>query len=114
MNCNYKGTNCRECTLECEEKAPAVLPDETSANEINQLHNNTNEELLKEFIELRERFKTLYEETGLCSTENRYGIQLTERMFLNTFKDYEVWYFSENYPEQLTAKYNGVEFFCIR
>jgi hypothetical protein len=109
MNCNYEGSNCKFCEIDCN--APVT---EQGASKINQLHNNTNEELLKEFIELRERFQSLYEETGLCSIENEYGIHLTERMFLNTFKDYEVSYFSENSPERLTAKYNGVVFFCIR
>lgn len=109
MNCNYEGTNCKFCEIDCN--APVT---EQGASKINQLHNTTNEELLKEFIELRERFRLLYRETGLISVENDYGIHLTEKMFLETFDQYNVSYHGPQYPTKLTAKYNGVEFFCIR
>lgn len=112
MNCNYEGTNCKFCGIDCNEKAPVT---EQGASEINQLHNNTNEELLKEFIELRERFQPLYEETGLCSIENSIGIHLTPEMFFDTFQTYKTKpRKSKGYPEELYAYYNNIKFFCIR
>lgn len=112
MNCNYEGTNCKFCEIDCN--ATEGLEPETIANKNNQLHNNTDEELLKQFIELRERFQPLYRETGLISIENGGGIHLTPEMFLEIFGQYNISYHSPKYPTKLTAKYNGVEFFCIR
>jgi hypothetical protein len=112
MNCNYEGTNCKFCEIDCNEKAPVT---EQGASKINQLHNNTNEELLKEFIELRERFQPLYRETGLISIENGGGIMLTPEMFFDTFQTYKTKpRNSKGYPEELYAYYNNIKFFCVR
>ena len=97
-----------------KESVGTAIP-ETDSSEINQLHNTTNEELLKEFIELRERFQPLYRETGLISIENGGGIMLTPEMFFDTFQTYKTKpRNSEEYPEELYAYYNNVRFFCIR
>lgn len=113
MNCNYEGTNCKFCGIECN--ATEGLEPETIANKNNHLHNNTNEELLKEFIELRERFQPLYRETGLISIENGGGIMLTPEMFFDTFQTYKTKpRNSKGYPEELYAYYNNIKFFCVR
>jgi len=110
MNCNYEGTNCKFCDIDCN--APVT---EQGANKNNHLHNNTNEEILKEFIELRERFQPLYRETGLLSIETNTGILLTPKMFFDTFQTYKTKpRNSEEYPEELYAYYNNARFFCIR
>lgn len=41
MECNFIGSNCKFCEIDCKEKAPATLQSEQGANQINQLHNTT-------------------------------------------------------------------------
>lgn len=41
MDCNFIGSNCKFCEIDCKEKAPVTLQSEQGANQINQLHNTT-------------------------------------------------------------------------
>ncbi len=124
MNCNYQGTNCKSCDIDCKEETPEGTAIPTGANETNQLHDTTEsdvvpEKVLKEAIELRERFQRIYSCTGVASIEGLYGVHLSEKSFLATFKEYEISPFGEyledsQYTEKLQAHYNGTVFFCIR
>lgn len=96
-------------------KAPegTAIPN-TGANK-EQFYTGISEELLQEFISLREKFMPLYSETGLISIESSGGIHLKDADFLDTFQDYEVINRKDaNYPTELYTTYNGVRFFCIR
>lgn len=115
MECNYKGTNCKSCTLECEEKAPEVLADNQGAEQNNQLHLTTDTNFLKELIAIREDFLKYYFVTGLISIEGNIGIHLNEDAFFSIFNTFETrTRDSKEFPEELSAEYNGVKFFCIK
>lgn len=124
MNCNYEGTNCKSCTLDCKEKAPEGTAIPTGASENNQFNDITKsdlvpEDVLKEAIELRERFQRIYSCRGVASIEGLYGVHLSGKGFLATFREYETVPFGEDledspYTEKLQAHYNGTVFFCIR
>ena len=105
-------------------KASVAVQGETGANEINQFNDITKsdlvpEDVLKEAIELRERFQRIYLCTGVASIEGPYGVHLSGKGFLATFREYETVPFGEDledspYTERLQAHYNGTVFFCIR
>lgn len=92
------------------------------AIENNQLQDTTEsdvvpEEVLRETIELRDRFQDIYSRTGGVSVESPSGIQLSTKSFMATFKSYESIPFGPSdyqYTEKLKAHYNGTVFFCIR
>ena len=88
---------------------------ETSPSEINQVQNSISESQLKEFISIRKQFWPLYIKTGLISIEGQDGIHLCEEEFLATFPKYETNARKcGTYPEELSATFDGVRFFCIR
>ena len=88
---------------------------ETSPSEINQVQNSISESQLKEFISIRKQFWPLYIKTGIISIEGHDGIHLREEEFLATFPEYETKVRECNtYPEELSATFDGVRFFCIR
>ena len=103
------------------EKAPEVLADNQGADIKTQLDNTTkiNENqiskyILTDMIDLNKRFQQLYNKTGLIDFSS-FGIHLKEREFLDTFDDFDTkTRDSQEYPEELSAEFNGTRFFCIR
>ena len=97
-----------------KESVGTAIP-ETGSIEINQEQNTIPEELLKEFISIRERFLPLWSATGLISLEGSSGIHLEDEQFLATFPEHEViTRDDEKYPEELFTIFEGVRFFCIK
>lgn len=98
-------------------KKASVAANEQDAQELNQEQNIIPEELLKEFISIRNQFLHLYSITGLISVESIDGIHLREKDFLATFRDYESEPFccdGSTHTEKLFTSFDGVRFFCIR
>lgn len=99
--------------------------DELTAKELDQANYNIKSKdgaisdcNLEIAIGLREIFNKLYNITGITSIESASGIHLTVDAFLATFSSYEVHgrnvNYQGDYPEELSAEFNGVKFFAIR
>lgn len=70
-------------------------------------------EVLDRFIEIRREFLEYYGTTGLISVSTM-GVHLTESDFIDTFTEYaQEPMYMDSTQQYLTAKYNGVTFFCV-
>lgn len=69
---------------------------------------------LRRMANLSREYDDLYIKTGLIGVGDKY-IQLREENFIATFPDYETSKRDRaEYPEELSAEFNGVKFIAIR